>query len=63
METRDRKEYYREWYRENKVHKKRKTYQWLRKLKRKLGAEGFREWKRKENEKYKAKKRLKNGRA
>ena len=48
----DRTQYYHEWYLKNKEHKINKTQARLKKLKRKLGAKKFKEWKQNENRKY-----------
>jgi len=48
----DRTKYWAEYYQKNKEHKDALVYKWHRKMKRKLGAKGYREWKKKENEKY-----------
>jgi len=51
-----RKKYFKKYYKKNKEHIDAKTYRNLRKRKRKLGVDGFKEWKSKENKKYRDKK-------
>lgn len=57
-----RTQYYRQWYLKNREHKLKKSKAWLKELKRELGVDGFKEWKKGENDKYReGKKNIKNG--
>jgi hypothetical protein len=48
----DRTQYYHEWYLKHKEQKKKNTYKWLERKKKELGEEGFKMWKKNENDKY-----------